>query len=340
VKRASGAKVKDSLLRRKYVIPFVLACVILACNQATGINSIIAYNTNILLQSGLSDFAAHLGYVLFTFINFFVTFAGVMLVDRKGRKFLLSLGTAGIIVSMLCTGVLFRQSEKSGIDSRTALQSMVTPEQTVKLDYNQDTAAKLLAASGKAASGTPTSLVVIYSYGDFRAASQAVRSDDPAAKPIEISREDAVPANRVNAFFSNPFGNLEAARTAPLKIENALITAVPSATHGWMVAVTLFVFMAFFAVGPGVCVWLALSELMPTRIRSNGMSIALVLNQAVSTAIAAIFLPTVGEYGYSTMFFGFAAFTVIYFVTATWFLPETKGKTLEEIEAHFEGRSN
>src|ERR1019366_3088121 len=54
-KSSTGAKVKESLLRRKYVIPFVLACVILACNQATGINSIIGYNTNILLQSGLSD---------------------------------------------------------------------------------------------------------------------------------------------------------------------------------------------------------------------------------------------------------------------------------------------
>ncbi len=338
-KQASGAKVKDSLLRRKYVIPFVLACVILACNQTTGINSIIAYNTNILLQSGLSDFQAHLGYVIFTFVNFFVTFGGVVLVDRKGRKFLLSVGTAGIILSMLCTAVLFRQTEKLGVDSRSALQTMVTTEQTVKLVYNQESAAKLLATSnsGTATAGVPTSLVVIYSYGDFRAASQAVRSDDPAAKAIEITRESCVPANRVNAFFSNPFGNLEAARTAPLKIENALITPVPPASHGWIVAVALFVFMAFYAVGPGVCVWLALSELMPTRIRSNGMSIALVLNQAVSTTIAAIFLPTVGEYGYSTMFFGFAAFTVIYFVTATWFLPETKGKTLEEIEAHFEG---
>lgn len=340
VKQASGAKVKDSLLRRKYVIPFVLACVILACNQATGINSIIAYNTNILLQSGLSDFSAHLGYVIFTFVNFFVTFAGVLLVDRKGRKFLLSLGTAGIILSMLCTGVLFRQTEKLGVDSRAALQAMVAPDQTLKLSYNQDAAAKLLSASGRAPGEMPTSLVVIYSYGDFRAASQAVRSDDPAGKPIQIAREDAVPANRVNAFFSNPFGNLETARAAPLKIENALITPVPSAGHGWFVAITLFIFMAFFAVGPGVCVWLALSELMPTRIRSNGMSIALVLNQAVSTTIAAIFLPTVGEYGYSTMFFGFAAFTVIYFVTATWFLPETKGKTLEEIEAYFEGSSS
>ena len=107
---------------------------------------------------------------------------------------------------------------------------------------------------------------------------------------------------------------------------------------GWLAAVAIFVYMGFFAVGPGVCVWLALSELMPTRIRSNGMSIALLLNQAVSTTIAAVFLPTVGRYGYSTTFFAFAGLTMIYFVTATFFLPETKGKTLEEIEAHFGGQ--
>ena len=139
------------------------------------------------------------------------------------------------------------------------------------------------------------------------------------------------------AFFSNPLGNLDAARTAPLKIENALITPVPSMQNGWLVAITLYIFVAFYAVGPGVCVWLALSELMPTRIRSNGMSIALLLNQAVATIIAAVFLPTVGKHGYSAMFFGFAACTVIYFITAAFLLPETKGKTLEEIEAHFEG---
>src|ERR1051326_1582202 len=336
--KTAGTKTKESVLRRKYVIPFVLACIILAANQTTGINSIIGYNTNILLQSGLSDVAAHWGYVVFTIINFLWTFGGVVLVDRKGRKFLLSLGTAGIIVSMICAGVLFLRTENLRVDAKNAVQSMARDDQTLELAYNETTAQKLLSSvPGNSVTDRPTSLVLIYSYGDFRAASQVVRSNDAGAKPIEITRDSCVPANKVVAFFSNPFGNLEESRQAPLKIDNALITPVPEPRNGWIVAITLFIFMAFYAVGPGICVWLALSELMPTRIRSNGMSIALVLNQAVSTTIAAIFLPTVGKYGYSTMFFAFAACTVIYFVTATWFLPETKGKTLEEIEAYFEG---
>lgn len=341
---SAGTKIKESLLRRKYVIPFVLACVILACNQATGINSIIGYNANILIQSGLSDIQAHWGYVLFTIINFLTTIGAVVLVDRKGRKFLLSFGTAGIIASLLCTGLLFRSTEKLRVDARSAVQSMVGAEQRLSLLYDQSTANTLLASTGDAGPGKfiavsnrPTSLVIIYSCGDFRGASQAVRSDDVAAKPIEITRDACLPANKVVAFFSSPFGDLKAARESPLKIDNALITPVPGTQNGMLVAVTLFIFMGFYAVGPGVCVWLALSELMPTRIRSNGMSIALLLNQAVSTGIAAIFLPTVGRYGYSTMFFGFAGCTVIYFITAAFFLPETKGKTLEEIEAHFEG---
>ena len=335
-----GVKIKESLLRRKYVIPFVLACVILACNQATGVNSIIGYNTNILLQSGLTDLQAHWGYVIFTIVNFLMTIGGVLLVDRKGRKFLLSVGSAGIIVSLICTGMLFRRTERLRVDSREAVQSMVDAGQKITLLYDAKAAAALLAAegdAGKAIGSRPTSLVVIYSYGDFRAATKVARSDDKSAKPIEITRESCVPANKVVAFFSNPFSNLDASRQAPLRIDNAPITPVATTHNGWLVAISLFVFMAFFAIGPGVCVWLALSELMPTRIRSNGMSIALLINQAVSTTIAAMFLPTVGKHGYAAMFFGFAACTVIYFITAAVFLPETKGKTLEEIEAHFEG---
>jgi hypothetical protein len=216
---------------------------------------------------------------------------------------------------------------------------LVQPDQTLTLPFDAARAKQLLDTSGQASEaivGDRASLAVIYSYGDFTAATSFVRSDDPGAAPIKITRESAVPSNKVEAFFKNPFADLDAARTAPLTIDRAMVGQVPDSSHGWLVAFGLYVFMSFYAVGPGVCVWLALSELMPTRIRSNGMSIALVINQLVSTTLAGIFLPVVSKYGYSTMFFLFAGFTVIYLTVVTFFLPETKGKTLEEIEYFFE----
>ena len=336
----TGERMKESLVHRKYVIPFLLACVILACNQLTGINSIIGYNATILIQAGLDDAQAHLGYVMLTVVNFVMTMAAVALVDRKGRKFLLSLGSAGIIASLICVGILFNQTERLRVDCRQSVQALVDQKsQSVSIPFNGETAARWLAATGDAGrsiAGGPATLTIIYSYGDFTSATNVVRSDDKTAKPLTISRGSSLPGTRVESFFKNPLANLEASRTAPLKIENALLTPVPDSTHGWIIATCIFIFIGFYAVGPGVCVWLALSELMPTRIRSNGMSIALLINQAVSTTIAAVFLPAVGKHGYSTMFFIFAGCTVIYFITAAFFLPETKGKTLEEIEEFFD----
>ena len=323
----------DSLLSRKYVIPFVLACVILACNQATGINSILAYIVNILNQAGLPGSIANWGDVSVKVLNAVMTVVAVALVDRKGRKFLLMLGSAGIIASLAVAGILFMGSEKGGTDAAPGLRAMVQNE-AIQAPLDGMLEAK---------AGAPQQLTLVYAYGPFTNVLTR-RSDDPDRKPIRILREDAVQPDSVigksfRSMHLNPFADPAEAATAPLRIQKALISPVPSVGHGWLVAVCIFGFIAFFAVGPGVCVWLALSELMPTRIRSNGMSIALLVNQFVSTSIAAVFLPTVGKYGYAAMFFFWAACTVVYFLTAAFFLPETKGRTLEEIEAHFAGKA-
>ena len=231
-----GEQVRDSLLRRKYLIPFLLACVILACNTATGINSIIGYNAGILLQSGLSDLASHWGYVIFTMVNFLATTIGMVLVDRKGRRFLIMMGTSGMIVAMVGVGMLFRATEKLSVDCRDAVQAMVGPGQELTLRFDPAEASKLLGARAMQACDRShrASLAIIYSYGDFTAATSFVRSDDPAAAPIKITRASCVPANRIEAFFKNPFANLEAAQTAPLKIEKALVGSVPEPVMaGW-----------------------------------------------------------------------------------------------------------
>jgi MFS family permease len=328
---------KDSLLSRKYVLPFVIACVILACNQATGINSILAYIVNILNNAGLPGSIANWGDLSIKSLNVIMTVVAVILVDRKGRKFLLSMGSGGIVVSLAVAGLLFLKTEGGQVDIKSHFNGMIQ-ENSLSAVVDDD----LLAAAGINADGRAQQLTFVYGYGPFTNV-QTRRTDDIGKKAIEVNRADTVQKDSViGEFFRkihlNPFADPAKGVDAPLVIKKALVGPVPSRTNGWLTAVCILAFISFYASGPGVCVWLALSELMPTRIRSNGMSIALLLNQFVSTAIAAVFLPMVGNYGYAAMFFFWAGCTVIYFLTATFLLPETKGKTLEEIEAHFEGR--
>jgi MFS transporter, SP family, solute carrier family 2 (myo-inositol transporter), member 13 len=77
-----------SLLQRKYVLPFIVACVILACNQATGINSILGFLVVILQHAGMSASLATQGDVAVKILNCVMTLVAVALVDKKGRKFL------------------------------------------------------------------------------------------------------------------------------------------------------------------------------------------------------------------------------------------------------------
>ncbi len=304
----------EPLLQRKYVVPFLLACVILGCNQATGINSILQFLVVILKQAGLNTALATRGDTMVKVLNCVMTLAAFALVERKGRKFLLKLGTGGIIVALLLTALTFRGFESKRVDVRAKVQAAVV-NNAVSLPVASGTFE--LPSSGHA----PISLTVLYTYGDGEKTATVLSSDDSPV--LKIS-----PAADKPAF--------QFVTLSPLIIERALAGPVPSAATGWLVTLCLALFIASFSIGPGVCVWLALSELMPTRIRSTGMGIALLINQGVSTAIAAVFLPVVGNYGYASMFLFWAGCTVIYFITAAFFLPETKGKTLEEIEACFE----
>jgi MFS family permease len=309
-RQAKAAGTAGSLLRRKYVVPFVLACVIMICNQTTGINSILGFLVVILRQAGMTAGHATQGDVAVKVLNCVMTLVAVALVDRKGRTFLLRIGTAGVVIALVAGGTLFLGVESGRSDVRARIEAAQTGN-AVTLPIN---AATLGTAS---AEDRPRSLTVLYSYGHGdRVATVLSDAPDPVLTLVPEAQE----------------------AQATLRIKRALYGPVPSEKTGWLITACLALFMASFSVGPGVVVWLAMSELMPTRIRSMGMGISLLLNQGASTLIAAVFLPVVGNYGYSAMFFFWAACTVVYFLTAAFFLPETKGKTLEEIEMHFEQR--
>lgn len=113
--------------------------------------------------------------------------------------------------------------------------------------------------------------------------------------------------------------------------------SVPSALQGYVTLAGLLLFMAFFAMGPGIVAWLAISETLPLKIRAKGMSVTLFCNSLLSAGLAAIFMAAVAHLGYGGMFFVLASFTALYAWVVWRFLPETRGLSLEEIEQHFLG---
>ena len=317
---SSAVKASGSLLQRKYVVPFVMACVILACNQTTGINSILSYLVIILKQAGLSASHATQGDFVVKALNVVMTLVAVTLVDKRGRKFLLVLGTSGVIVALGTAAVVFHSFEVRRTDVK---QAVVTRMHGNVLDIP-------VASLARQQTGAMV-LCVLYDYRrDTSHLSLSARFKnifDSGEKAATVLSTDSDPVLHITAEEE------EAGR--PLEIKAASLGPVASTATGWTIAGCLALFIAAFAVGPGVVVWLALSELMPTRIRSSGMGIALLINQGVSTLIAGLFLPVVSNYGYAAMFGFWTVCTVVYFITAAFFLPETKGKTLEEIELGF-----
>ncbi|MCW1924453.1 sugar porter family MFS transporter [Luteolibacter arcticus] len=324
----------DSLLQRKYVVPFTLACIILACTQATGIGSILSYAGKILQGAGLSEAQATTKLQIITGINCVVTLLGAFLVDKLGRKILLSVATGGIVLSLLAAGLLYHRFESQRVDVSRQVEACISADgRTLSADLND-------AAFSALGGGIPAQLSVLYAYDDghgYRrqgistAFSNAKEENDRRIiiEPLTEKKWATVDGKKTEEVKTKDLGKISILR--------AKFGPIPEGSTGLWITIALCSFIAFFAVGPGVCVWLALTELMPTRIRSLGMGVAMLLNTGVQF-LSAFFFPTVvGNHGFSAMFFIWCGCTVIYFITAAFFLPETKGKTLEEIEDHFAG---
>ncbi len=97
----------------------------------------------------------------------------------------------------------------------------------------------------------------------------------------------------------------------------------------------LLFFIMSFAIGPGVVVWLVISELFPTQIRGAGIAVCLFFNSLASTILAVMFLPLVKHLGVGQTYWLFAFFSCGYFLVTYFLLPETKEKSLEEIQHFF-----
>ena len=92
-------------------------------------------------------------------------------------------------------------------------------------------------------------------------------------------------------------------------------------------------FVASFAISLGPVMWVMLSEIFPNQYRGMAMSLAGFWNSAISASITFIFPWELSHFGTAGTFLGYGLMAVATVLFVVAFIPETKGKTLEEVRA-------
>ncbi len=114
-----------------------------------------------------------------------------------------------------------------------------------------------------------------------------------------------------------------------------IVFAIGPSKAGWFILICLLVYIISFAIGMGPVFWLMTSELFPNRLRGMGASISSLWNWAANLAVSITFLTLIGVAGKPGTFWIYAFLGILAFIFCWKLVPETKGKTLEQIERYW-----
>ncbi len=103
-------------------------------------------------------------------------------------------------------------------------------------------------------------------------------------------------------------------------------------TGKWLAVGSVVIYIASFAMSLGPICWIMISEIMPLKIRGFAMSAATVANFAFNFIVVLSFLPMLETFGKAPTFMFFGLITVLSLFFVYFFVPETKGISLEKIE--------
>src|SRR5215212_7557798 len=191
--------------------------------QFVGINTVIYYAPTIIKSTGLADVASVLATVGIGVVNVLMTIVAIIVIDRVGRKPLLLVGLAGMVISLGIIGAAFLFSGLSGIVS-------------------------------------------------------------------------------------------------------------------WVTLAGLMLYIASFAVSFGPVLWVMLPEIFPLNARGTGTGVSALSNWGANFVVAQSFLPLVALIGKTTVFWILAGICIVAALFIHFLVPETKGRSLEQIESDLRKR--
>lgn len=283
----------------------VVGCLLQLVQQASGINTVMYYSATIIEMAGVySKQEALLLSAGTALVNFVFTILGYVLVERAGRRKLVLFSLAGVFFSLLVLAAGFQFADWHS--------------QKVTI---HDLSDKNLPCSQYSDCSTCTT-------NDFCGFCFNGTSSKNSCYRVNETSKDSSQLGNCN-FSSQQDGN------------NNFVWAYewcPS-EYSWLIVVGMVSYLLFFAPGMGPMPWTINSEIYPSWARSWCLSMTTSVNWLFNLLISMTFLSLTRAVTKQGAFYIYASVALVGFIYFNVVLPETRGKSLEELETLFAPKS-
>ncbi|XP_064632787.1 proton myo-inositol cotransporter-like [Lineus longissimus] len=279
----------------------LIGCSLQMFQQLAGINTVMYYSATIIKMSGVKDEVTAIWLSAVTSaVNFLFTFVGLYLVEKIGRRPLTLGSLIGAIISLIWLAVGFQ------------LAALNSPSLQLKETVSKNSHCSQYSTCNQCMED----LYCGYCYMDG------------TVTPYNGS---CLPTN-----YDNPL-SATVGRCNATELPGAITWAYEycPTSYAWMAMVGLVLYLVFFAPGMGPMPWTINSEIYPLWARSTGNAVSTFTNWIFNLIVSMTFLTLTESLTRYGTFWLYAALTTLGFIVLVLLLPETKGKSLEEVEGLF-----
>ncbi|XP_045028913.1 proton myo-inositol cotransporter isoform X1 [Daphnia magna] len=290
-----------------------LGCLLQMFQQIAGINTVMYYSATIIQMAGFYDTAKAIWLsALVASVNFICTFLGIYLVEKVGRRRLTLGSLLGVILSLAFLAVGFMIVDSNGY--------AVTEFYHDKTD---------LCNSASECNECNSIIDCGFCFMDNPANGGVLKGSCLLSKENSTFLSDYGPCSNLSSTAG--FAGSAAAGQSPFIYAYGWC---PS-PHGWITVLGLMTYLLFFAPGMGPMPWTINAEIYPLWARSTCNSIATSTNWFFNFLVSMTFLTITEILTRQGAFIFYCALSTVGLLLFWWLLPETKGRTLEEMEVVF-----
>ena len=296
-KQTQSAIEKVKFFTYKLRYPILFAFLIAAFNQLSGINIILYFAPRLLGLAGVEDPVQ--ASILLGVTNLVATFIGIRLIDMLGRKTLLIIGCIGYIASLsVCTYSFFSCHDLKVISAAVDVQNNATQIENLKSNLVYSTEKDKVEA--------------LINYD------KSVANFEESIKNTEYDAIfDTVDVKSVKDFATSVKAK------ASSNISGTSITVLSC----------MIIFIASHAIGSGTIIWVFISEIFPNSVRAKGQSLGSFTHWIFAAMLTLIFPVIIANFETGYIFAFFSIMMIAQLIWCVLAMPETKGKSLEEISA-------